>query len=82
VDGAREWVWGAEDPSRLSIRLAMREGSVLVSKLGDPEGAILVFSTAEWLAFLGGARRGEFDLDDAGFADPRPGAGGLDDFDI
>lgn len=82
MDSAREWVWRSEDPSRFSIRLAMREGSVLVSRLGGPESGTLVFSTAEWLAFLDGARRGEFDLGEAGFAEPGPGAASLDDFDI
>jgi len=82
VGCAREWVWNSADPSRLSITLARRGDSVLVSKSGDPEGAVLVFSTAEWLAFLGGARRGEFDLGEGGFADPDPGGESLDDIEI
>jgi Domain of unknown function (DUF397) len=27
----------------------------------DPAGGVLVFTRAEWLAFLGGAKDGEFD---------------------
>ena len=66
---AQEWVWKPEGSPWLSVRLALGEDSVLVSKVDDPDGGVLVFSTAEWSAFLDGARRGEFDLGDGGFAD-------------
>jgi hypothetical protein len=79
VGCAREWVWSPAGSSRLSIRLALCGDSVLVSKVGDPGGGVLTFSMPEWFAFLDGARRGEFDLGDAGFADPEPGS--LDDID-
>jgi hypothetical protein len=36
-------------------------GSVGVRNSRDPEGAVLRFTPREWDAFLGGARRGEFD---------------------
>lgn len=36
-------------------------GSVGVRNSRDPEGPVLAFTRGEWNAFLGGARRGEFD---------------------
>jgi hypothetical protein len=36
-------------------------GSVGVRNSRDPEGPVLAFTRGEWDAFLGGARRGEFD---------------------
>jgi len=37
-------------------------GIVAVRDTKDPDGAALVFTHAEWLAFVGGVRDGEFDL--------------------
>lgn len=37
-------------------------GVVAVRDSKDPDGARLIFTHAEWAAFLSGARRGEFDL--------------------
>jgi hypothetical protein len=37
-------------------------GIVAVRDTKDPGGAALVFTHAEWLAFVGGVRDGEFDL--------------------
>jgi uncharacterized protein DUF397 len=37
-------------------------GSVAVRDSKDPAGAALVFTPAEWRAFLDGARDNEFDL--------------------
>jgi Domain of unknown function (DUF397) len=38
-------------------------GIVAVRDTKDRDGAALVFTHAEWSAFLAGARDGEFDLD-------------------
>ena len=67
--GPREWIWSSGDVSRDSVRVALRGDSVLVSKVGDVEERTLVFSAAEWSAFVEGARRGEFDLVDGRFSD-------------
>ena len=37
------------------------DGTVGVRDSKNPDAAILRFTPAEWQAFLGGARRGEFD---------------------
>jgi hypothetical protein len=39
----------------LSTEVAMRDSK-------DANGAVLLFTAAEWTAFLEGARRGEFEL--------------------
>ena len=38
------------------------EGWVAVRDSKDPDGPVLRFNPAEWLAFLAGVRDGEFDL--------------------
>lgn len=48
-------------PGRIEVAfvgdlIGMRDG-------GDPSGAILVFTQAEWDAFVGGVEDGEFDLE-------------------
>lgn len=40
---------------------SVREDEVLVRNSRDPEGPILSFAKAEWVAFLAGAKAGEFD---------------------
>ncbi|GIF08116.1 DUF397 domain-containing protein [Actinoplanes siamensis] len=37
-------------------------GIVALRDTKDPDGAALVFTRAEWLAFLDGVRAGEFDI--------------------
>lgn len=41
---------------------ALPGGGVAVRNSGDPNGAILRFTPAEWDAFIAGARDGEFAL--------------------
>jgi hypothetical protein len=43
------------------VEVAPMPGSVAVRDSKDPEGPILVFTPAEWHAFLDGAKSGEFD---------------------
>lgn len=40
---------------------SVREDEVLVRNSRDPEGPILAFTKAEWVAFLAGAKALEFD---------------------
>jgi hypothetical protein len=47
-------------------------GSVGVRNSRDPGGPVLKFTQAEWDAFLGGARRGEFDRGGRGFSAGQP----------
>lgn len=41
-------------------------GIVAVRDSKDQSGQVLTFTAAEWRAFVGGARDGEFDLDESG----------------
>jgi hypothetical protein len=41
--------------------VASAAGKISLRDLKDPSGAILVYSPAEWHAFLDGAKKGEFD---------------------
>jgi hypothetical protein len=47
------------------------DGTIGVRHSKDPSGPVLRFTAAEWDAFLGGARTGEFD----GFGGRRPDQG-------
>ena len=43
------------------VEVAALPGGVGVRNSRDPDGPVLRFTPAEWRAFLGGARLGEFD---------------------
>jgi len=43
------------------VEMRTHDGMVEVRDSKDPEGAILRFTSAEWSAWLDGARSGEFD---------------------
>jgi hypothetical protein len=40
----------------------LADGDVAMRNSREPDGPALIFTRAEWDAFLGGARDGEFDL--------------------
>jgi hypothetical protein len=46
------------------VEVAVVDDSVAVRDTKNREGGMLVFSAAEWSAFLSGAKNGEFDLAD------------------
>jgi hypothetical protein len=39
------------------------DGGVVVGNTQDPQGASLIFSRDEWMAFIAGVKNGEFDVD-------------------
>ena len=43
------------------VEVALVDGLVAVRDSKYPQGPVLVFTPAEWTAFLGGVRDGEFD---------------------
>ena len=43
------------------VEVAFADGQVGVRDTKDRDGAMLVFTAAEWEAFLAGAREGQFD---------------------
>jgi Domain of unknown function (DUF397) len=45
------------------VEIAPMDGLVAVRDSKDPRGPILTYTTAEWRAFLGGAKKGKFDTD-------------------
>ena len=45
------------------VEVAFAEGGVAVRDSRHPEGPVLLFTHAEWDAFVDGAKDGEFDLD-------------------
>lgn len=44
------------------VEVAMKDGSIAVRTSKDSRGGVLVFSGAEWEAFIKGVKAGEFDL--------------------
>ncbi|MFI5840509.1 DUF397 domain-containing protein [Catenuloplanes sp. NPDC051500] len=44
------------------VRVARHDGHVFVTDTKDPSRAPMIYTAAEWDAFLGGAKDGEFDL--------------------
>ena len=45
-----------------SVEVALLDNGVAVRDSRKPEGPVLFFTPAEWDAFVGGAKDGEFDL--------------------
>lgn len=43
------------------VEVALLDGQVAVRDSKDREGPVLKFTPAEWAAFIGGVRNGEFD---------------------
>ena len=68
------WAPGPQDPEDEStIEVAFVEGSkegsdrvITMRDASNPDGPTLVFTPAEWEAFVAGVRDGEFDLDENG----------------
>ncbi|MBT8227612.1 MAG: DUF397 domain-containing protein [Dactylosporangium sp.] len=57
-------VWqGAPDDGRDGVQIAFVDDLIGVRNAAEPDGSVLVFTQAEWDAFVLGAKDGEFDLD-------------------
>ena len=52
---------GGTDNAQCVETTSIKEGEILVRNSRDPEGPILAFTKAEWVAFIIGAKAGEFD---------------------
>jgi len=66
--GSADDVWRkstASQPNGDCLEVAISAAAVRIRHSKDRSGAILVFSHAEWGAFLDGARNGEFNLPEA-----------------
>lgn len=44
------------------VEVAFTDDAVLVRNSRDRAGPVLAFTVAEWAAFVGGVRKGEFDV--------------------
>jgi hypothetical protein len=45
------------------VEVRLVDGGVEVRNSNDPTGPVVAFTRAEWIAFVGGAQDGEFDID-------------------
>lgn len=62
----------AETGVEVAVAEGSKEGSdyvITMRDARDPDSPALVFTPAEWDAFVAGVKDGEFDLDDEDFAD-------------
>jgi hypothetical protein len=58
------WQHGGEAASgEQRVEVAFVDDLVLMRDGADPDGPVLYFTHAEWDAFVGGAKDGEFDLE-------------------
>jgi hypothetical protein len=57
-----QWVKSSFCASTACVEVAQTENRVLVRDSKQPGRVPLEFTTAEWAAFLAGARRGDFDF--------------------
>ncbi|MGW0732042.1 DUF397 domain-containing protein [Streptomyces sp. NPDC002851] len=54
--------WQSGSQGRGDVQIAFVEGFIALRNGGRPESPSLIFTPAEWRAFVLGAREGEFDL--------------------
>jgi Domain of unknown function (DUF397) len=65
VDFARaEWQKSTLSASTDCVEVAVVDAQVAVRDSKNRDGAILLFTPLEWKAFIGGVRKGEFDLNE------------------
>lgn len=54
---------GAEtDPGEGQVEIAFVDGYIAMRNSAEPDGTVLVFTPAEWDAFVEGAKDGEFNV--------------------
>jgi hypothetical protein len=61
LDGARWRGSGDGDPDN-RVEVAFVDGAIAVRDSRNPDGPVLLFTPAEWDAFVEGAKDGEFDI--------------------
>ena len=54
--------WRSSSQGRGDVQIAFVEGFIAMRNSGSPESPSLIFTPADWGAFVSGAREGEFDL--------------------
>ncbi|WP_091559875.1 DUF397 domain-containing protein [Micromonospora pattaloongensis] len=57
------WQRAEGDDSEGAVEIAFVDDLIGMRNSADPDGPVLVFTQAEWDAFVAGAQDGEFDLD-------------------
>ncbi|MER7168939.1 DUF397 domain-containing protein [Micromonospora sp. NPDC000207] len=57
------WQRAEGDDSDSAVEVAFVDDLIGMRNSAEPEGPVLVFTQAEWDAFVAGAQDGEFDLD-------------------
>jgi hypothetical protein len=64
VDGqsSAEWRKSSLSGANGCVEVGLVDGKVAVRSSNDRSGPMVVFTSLEWEAFLGGVRKGEFDL--------------------
>jgi predicted secreted Zn-dependent protease len=56
------WIRSRRCESHACVEVAATPDSILVRNSTDPDGRTLRFTRAEWVAFLGGVRDGDFNF--------------------
>jgi hypothetical protein len=56
-----EWQKSSRSGSSACVEVALVNGMIAVHDSKDPQGPILSYTGAEWLAFIEGVKLGEFD---------------------
>ncbi|ABP55907.1 MULTISPECIES: DUF397 domain-containing protein [Micromonosporaceae] len=57
------WQRAEGDTSEAAVEVAFVDDLIGMRNSAEPDGPVLVFTQAEWDAFVAGAQDGEFDLD-------------------
>jgi hypothetical protein len=56
------WAKSRRCDTNACVEVALAADEILVRSSADTEGPVLRFTRAEWIAFIGGVRDGDFDF--------------------
>lgn len=61
TEGSIQWRRSSRCESGACVEVAQFDGMVAIRDSKDVAGRVLIFTVEEWIAFLAGARNGDFD---------------------
>lgn len=61
IYGELDWLVSRTCESGACVKVTRRGDLILIGNTSDPSGPVNEFTVEEWLQFLAGAKRGDFD---------------------
>jgi predicted secreted Zn-dependent protease len=61
IRGELDWLVSRSCESGACVKVTRRGDLILIGNTSDPSGPVNIFTVEEWMHFLDGAKRGDFD---------------------